>query len=139
MINIDKNGITTLATKEKYCDYNVEINVNVHEMEDALVGRTLTEYTNYTAEKIGGQAFRNYSTLEKATFHNIKTIEQGAFMGCTKLNTLIIYTDELCKLSNANAIINTITIYVPDELVNDYKVATNWSSYADNIKAISQL
>lgn len=139
MINIEKNGLTTLATMGKYCPHNVEININVHEMEDALVGRTLTEYTNYTAEKVGAQAFRNYSTLEKATFYNIKTIEQGAFMGCTKLNALIIYTNEVCKLSNPNAIINTITIYVPEELVNTYKTATNWITYAGNINAISDI
>ena len=139
MIEAYKNGLITLDTAGKYCDHNVEINVNVESNEDALVERTLREYTNHTATKIGGQAFRNYSTLEKATFYNIKSIEQGAFMGCINLDTLIIYTNEVCKLSNANAIINTITIYVPDELVNDYKVATNWITYADNIKPISQL
>lgn len=30
-------------------------------------------------------------------------------------------------------------IYVPDELLEDYKAATNWSAYANQIKAISEL
>lgn len=30
-------------------------------------------------------------------------------------------------------------IYVPDELVEDYKAATNWSNYGDQIKPISEL
>ena len=30
-------------------------------------------------------------------------------------------------------------IYVPDALVDSYKTATNWSTYADQIKPLSEL
>jgi hypothetical protein len=33
---------------------------------------------------------------------------------------------------------STLTIYVPDESVEAYKGATNWSAYADQIKPISE-
>lgn len=32
---------------------------------------------------------------------------------------------------------NTCPIYVPDNAVDTYKTATNWSAYADRIKPIS--
>lgn len=30
-------------------------------------------------------------------------------------------------------------VYVPDELVEEYKVATNWSTFANQIKPLSEL
>ena len=33
---------------------------------------------------------------------------------------------------------NNLTIYVPDEAIEDYKAATNWSEYASIIKGISE-
>lgn len=39
---------------------------------------------------------------------------------------------------NTSGIID-FSIYVPDDLVNSYKTATNWSTYADLIKPISEM
>jgi hypothetical protein len=50
---------------------------------------------------------------------------------------------KICTLSNSNAFKNTAIankvgyIYVPDELIEQYKTATNWSVYASQIKPLS--
>jgi hypothetical protein len=51
----------------------------------------------------------------------------------------------LATLGSTNAFSNTPIasgtgyIYVPDDLVDRYKQATNWSTYASQIKGISEL
>lgn len=46
-INIIENGTTTLATAGKYCDRNIDVNVDVHDIEDALISGTYSgEYRN---------------------------------------------------------------------------------------------
>ena len=49
------------------------------------------------------------------------------------------------KLRNINAFKNTPIekgtgyIYVPDNLVDSFKIAENWSTYADQIKSINEM
>ena len=56
------------------------------------------------------------------------------------LKTLILPGGTLVSLANTNAInsINSVNgyIYVPKSLIEDYKVATNWSAYADRFRAL---
>ena len=50
----------------------------------------------------------------------------------------------MCVLTSKYALYNTPIakgtgyIYVPDALVNDYKKATNWSVFANQIKPLSE-
>lgn len=109
-------------------------------------------------------SFYGCSQLEEASFPAMELVENsvfnlctslrkldlgvtatlwGAFQNCTALETLILRkTDSICKLKVANCFnttpIKTGTgyIYVPSALVNSYKAATNWSTYADKIRAI---
>ena len=68
-----------------------------------------------------------------------------SFNGLTALEKLIIRTPSVCSLANASALARTKIesgtgyIYVPDNLVDSYKTATNWSAYAAQIKPISEL
>lgn len=54
----------------------------------------------------------------------------------------IIRTPTVAKLVNKNALQNTMIedgtgyIYVPSALVETYKTASNWVTYADQIRAI---
>lgn len=64
----------------------------------------------------------------------------------SKLDTLIIaYEDGVVSLASTTAIGGTPIesgtgyIYVPDALVDSYKAATNWSTYAAQIKGLSEL
>ena len=64
------------------------------------------------------------------------------FNGATALETLILRPNVMAKLESTSVFSTcpvtsgTGYIYVPSALVDEYKSATNWSSYADKIRAI---
>lgn len=76
---------------------------------------------------------------------NVTTIGGNAFADCSSLETLILDADRVVTLSNSNALNNTAIaagtgyIYVKDEYLDEYKSATNWVTYAAQIKAKSEL
>lgn len=69
----------------------------------------------------------------------------STFRGCSALKTLIIRNDYVATLGNTLTFQGTPIesgtgfIYVPDELVDSYKIASNWAMFADQIKPISEL
>ena len=72
-------------------------------------------------------------------------IGSNTFYNCSALEELILVdTSFRPALSNTNAFTNsgiaagTGLIYVPDSLVATYQAATNWSTYASQIKGISE-
>lgn len=70
------------------------------------------------------------------------SISTFAFRYCFALEKLILGGDVLNPLTNSNAFNNgnnNFTIYVNDNLVEDYKKATNWNAFASRIKGISEL
>ena len=95
---------------------------------------------------ISTNMFAYSSLLKRLDFPSVESISGGAFSGCARLVTLILRkADAVCTLANVNAFTNTPIakgtglIYVPDNLVEQYKAATNWSTYANQIKPISEL
>ena len=62
----------------------------------------------------------------------------------TNLSTLVLRSTTLCSLSSIDDISMTQIaagngyVYVQDDLVEKYKSATNWSTYADQIKPLSE-
>ena len=79
-------------------------------------------------------------TVESIKLSNVTSIGNYAFHNCSNLTTIYVGTNTstVCTLSNTNAFngcTNLTNIYVPESLVDSYKSATNWSSYADKIKA----
>ena len=100
--------------------------------------------------KINNNTFSNCKKIESLICKGeITNIVYGAFSGCLSLTKLIFSNiTEVPTLDNVGAFNrtpiekynNTVGyIYVPDNLVEDFKVATNWSTYADQIKPISEL
>ena len=87
---------------------------------DSIIERTITEFKDNV----------------------IQTIGQYAFYGCTNLVTLVLGSDSVVTLKNANALTNsgiakgTGYIYVPAALLDTYKAATNWATYANQFRAI---
>lgn len=95
--------------------------------------------------------------LETANISMCESIGEYAFNRDGYLKAVIIrQKNSICTLANSNAfqmcyhILGTTNttynpngdkdgyIYVPDELVEDYKTATNWSVYADQIRPVSE-
>ena len=90
-------------------------------------------------------AFRN-SSIQTADFGAVTNINRTAFTDCTNLETLIIRTPSVCVISDISIALRgskiaagTGYIYVPDNLVDSYKTATNWVALANQIKPISAL
>ena len=90
---------------------------------------------------IGNNAFQNCFSLTSITIPNsVTSIGNNAFQNCFSILEYIFERTTPPTLgSNAFLSINSICkIYVPDASVDDYKTATNWSTYADYIYSISE-
>ena len=103
----------------------------------------LTEVSFPKATSIGSQSFYQCSSLTEVSFPVATSIGSNAFDSCSSLTTIYVGTesDTVCTLSHTNAFnncTNLTNIYVSYSLVDRYKSATNWSSYADKIKAVEQ-
>ena len=94
------------------------------------------------ATKLGWYVFTNCKKLTVLDFPLLTYIEGNSFQGCSALVTLILRSSTLCTLNATNALASTPIatgtgyIYVPSALVEEYKSATNWSTYAEQIRAI---
>lgn len=135
------------------------------ELVNSLIDRTISgAYVNNTITIIGryglagctkltsvvlpavrimdGHSMNGCSELIKADFSNLQTIRYSTFYINKKLVTLIIRTQVVAKLEKTSAFTDTPIasgtgyVYVPSALVNSYKTATNWSTYANQIRAI---
>ena len=135
------------------------------ELVNSLIDRTISGvYVNNTVTIIGryglsnctkltsvvlpavqitnANAMLSCSALTKADFSNLQHIQHSTFYGDKKFATLIIRTQAVAKLDATSAFKDTLIasgkgyIYVPSALVDSYKTATNWSTYANQIRAI---
>ncbi len=92
-----------------------------------------------TVTYIGQNAFLRCPSLKEVYMgENITEIKASVFEYCTALRTVIITT--VVPPTAGNNIFRGLTnfnIYVPSESVNAYKEATNWVSYANQIKPIN--
>lgn len=72
--------------------------------------------------------------------NNIKKIGPMAFFGCYSLKKLdLTKNTEIATLESYNAFQKTasdLEILVPASLAEEWKAATNWTTYADNIKGV---
>ena len=212
-IKIENKVGVTLLTKNKYCDENISVKLDKnlfnqdYTIEDALVTRTLTHYTNNRVVSVGERAFQGFTSLKSVEFNNVEniatyafysctgltelnfpkatTIVGNAFTGCTSVVTakfeglkaiitdivrglttlrtvyipnvesisgapfadctgieaiIITQSNVVAKLGATNVFVRssiangTGFVYVPDTLVEQYKSATNWSTFASQIK-----
>lgn len=86
-------------------------------------------------------AFFECKILKKLDLHGCESIERkGLFFHCDAVKTLIFRGEKVCIFKGGSlGIPSTCLIYVPDNLVEEYKVATNWTKYAEQIKPLSEL
>ena len=87
-------------------------------------------------------AFWQCTALTKADFASAVAFANNAFYGCSALTALILRnTEQVSTITGtpfaASAIASgTGYIYVPAALVDTYKAASGWSTYASQIRAI---
>lgn len=135
---------------------------------DCILNREITEYVNDTVSELGLYAFvycrsltkircdavirlanyamRDCTALTEARFDSLsKTIGNYVFYNCSSLVKLILPSSDICQLLNVNSFAGTPIangtgyVYVSDNLMDSYKTATNWATFADQIKPISEL
>lgn len=93
-------------------------------------------------EILNTRTFYYCSNLHTADFGAVNNIKTYIFSSCSKLTTLILRGSTVCTLGGTNSFTSTPIasgtgyIYVPKALVDSYKAATNWSTYADQFRAI---
>ncbi len=88
--------------------------------------------------------FQGCTKLTRLDFPSLIRIQAGMFYECESLSSLILRrSDDICYLNSLVQVFDktpiangTGYVYVPRALVDQYKVATNWSVYADQIRAI---
>lgn len=88
-------------------------------------------------------AFGNCIELVSADLSKASGLYGGAFRDCPKLVTVILRkVDGICTFGSTSILKNTPIesgtgyVYVPAALVDSYKAATNWTVYANQIRAI---
>lgn len=105
----------------------------------SIIDRSISGSFSSNASSVGAYTFYFCSKLSSVSLPNATYIGDSVFVGCSNLTTISVGTRRsgVCQLgSNAfNGCTNLTNIYVPASLVNSYKSATNWSNYADKIKA----
>lgn len=104
----------------------------------------LSKFNAPNATGANNYSFQDCSSLEKVEFGHATTIGSYSFRRAAKLTALIIRntTTKLTNLTSTNAFTDcpiengTGYIYFYRQYVEDYKVKTNWSTYAAQIRAI---
>lgn len=131
---------------------NSIIDKSITEIQDELVS-SIRSYAFYNCtalnkavfgavSSVADRAFEGCTALTTADFHAATSIGTYAFDGCIALTALILRSETMATLSRTNAFTSTPIasgsgyIYVPAALVDSYKTATNWSTYAAQIRAI---
>jgi hypothetical protein len=109
---------------------------------DMIITKTITEYCDNYAAKVGTGVFHNCTALAKVDVPKITEIGDVAFGWCSALEALILRGDTVVTLTDAHAFTGsgvdgkTGYVYVPAALVDSYKSATNWSTYAEHFRAL---
>ena len=132
------NGCTNLTTVNlPKCTSTVD---NVFYCCTSLTTINLPECTT-----LGHDAFISCTNLTTVNLPKCTSIGDNVFRYCTNLTTIILDADQIVSLMGFftfdNSAISRRTgyIYVPDNLVDSYKSDNNWSTYANQIKPISEL
>ncbi len=86
-IDITKNGTTTLATAGKYCDRNIDVNVDA--LADFVQGTMTGEYVSDKVTSLKMAAFAQCQNLRKVSLPNcVNFAAFRTFFGCSNIRTL---------------------------------------------------
>ena len=85
-------------------------------------------------------AFQECANLTLVKLRDATNIGMNAFYKCPNLSKVIIDNETPPARSNGAfaSCSSDLAFYVPDSAVEAYKTATNWSTYADRIKPLSE-
>ena len=149
MNNIDLIGDDACVKQLVAGDFSNTNGVYIDDRVEKIGGSAFYSCSNLTSvnfpavTSIGVYAFRGCYALTSVGFPVATKINGNAFQSCSHLTSLILRkSDSICTLSKANAFDSTPIssgtgyIYVPRALVDSYKAASNWSTYANQFRAL---
>ena len=148
LASVDFPQLTSIGGSSTFYGCTSLVNINMP-LLTKLGGSTFKNCTSLNsvnfplvAGTINGE-FEGCTALTSADFSLVTNVYNATFTNCTSLTTLILRNISVVPpLYNTNVFKNTKIasgkgyIYVPAMLVDDYKVATNWSTYANQFRAL---
>lgn len=144
-----KNVETIKSYGFYYCSSLLELNfpkVTTIELNAFSDCKAATIARFNSLKKIITDVVRSLTTMKIVYIPNIESISGAPFADCTGLEAIVItQTNTIATLATTNVFVRsgiangTGFVYVPDNLVESYKSATNWSSFATQIKGLSEL
>ena len=108
---------------------------------EAFMNCTALESIKFGAnlDEISARAFSGCTKLAKINIPKyVRRIGGGAFDDCNALKTIILRHTQVAPFHNQLGYLNA-TIYVPNDLVDEYKNNEDWEPYKNKIKSISEL
>lgn len=139
----ENEDVVSLKTNAFYEDYQI-LNVilpNLKKIEPYTfyMARSLKKVKCVSATSIGLNAFQQCRALETIDIAGGGTIESLSRSGGLPKTIVIRSAEKVTPVSGLSDWGGSLTsIYVADELVEQYKTATNWSSKASQIKPLSE-
>ena len=133
---------------------NSLINKTITELQDNAVKALTSRYSfegcsalrklvfGSVTGKVAQFVFNNLTALKTVDFYQNVSLENYSFANCAAFDTLILRSDTLCQNTGTMSFngcgikSDAGHIYVPAALVDTYKAAMNWSTYASQIRAI---
>lgn len=105
-----------------------------------LVEKTIAEFKDDTITTINNNAFYQCKNLTLVDLPAVTKIGEQAFYGCLSLSIIILRNEKASTLGSValtgTQISNNGHIYVPRALVDAYKTAAYWKTYAERFRTL---
>lgn len=158
--NLDTSKITNMSNMFYNCmlltnldlsNFDTTNVTNMNQMfnrNESLTSVNVSGFNTNNVTNMGNMFYQcgKLTKIDISSFTSEKlTSNAGMFSGCSKLTTLIINNPNLFKMTSTSMLRDTPIesgtgyVYVPDDMVETYKSAANWSMYANQIKGMSEL
>lgn len=139
----ENEDVVSLKTNAFYEDYQILTvilpNLKKIEAYTFYMARSLKKVKCVSATSIGLNAFQQCRALETIDILGGGTIESLSRSGGLPKTIVIRSSEKVTPVAGLSDWGGSLTsIYVADELVEQYKTATNWSSKASQIKPLSE-
>lgn len=148
LTTVNLPNVTTLNAQAFY-NCSKLVNLNLPSLQrinssQALGSTAIKTITFPSVTYLGGYSFYYNKALVSVFLNANSTGSIGSrdFYDCTAFTTLVIRSEQAWTLGNIDSFTNTPIasgtgyIYVPSALVNTYKTAAKWSTYANQFRAL---
>ena len=87
----------------------------------------------------GPELLSGCTSITSVDLPNLTSAGYNLLSGCIKLKSIYLRSTIMCTLGGPTNLPPTVSIYVPASLIESYKTASNWSSYASKFKTLESI